>query len=84
MIEALISFLNAQAAQLNFFVGSHVWVEDPDVAWIDGEILESNDQEITISNESGTKVSLLKSICISLILACYTRFCVYNIILSRF
>jgi hypothetical protein len=84
MIEALISFLNAQAAQLNFFVGSHVWVEDPDVAWIDGEILESNDQEITISNESGTKVSLLKSICISLILACYTRFCVYNIISSRF
>ncbi|WJX10583.1 hypothetical protein P8452_01285 [Trifolium repens] len=56
MIEALISFLNAQAAQLNFFVGSHVWVEDPDVAWIDGEILESKDQEITISNESGTKV----------------------------
>ncbi|MCI85080.1 myosin-6-like, partial [Trifolium medium] len=38
-----------------FFVGSHVWVEDPDVAWIEGEILESNDQEITISNESGTK-----------------------------
>jgi myosin-5 len=66
MIEALISFLNAQAAQLNFFVGSHVWVEDPDVAWIDGEILESKDQEITISNESGTKVSLLESICISL------------------
>ncbi|MCH94694.1 unconventional myosin-Va-like, partial [Trifolium medium] len=43
-------------AQLNFFVGSHVWVEDPDVAWIEGEILESKDQVITISNESGTKV----------------------------
>ena len=44
------------AAQQNFFVGSHVWVEDPDDAWIDGEILESRDEEITISCESGTKV----------------------------
>ncbi|XP_058724156.1 myosin-7-like [Vicia villosa] len=45
-----------QAAQLTYFVGSHVWVEDPDEAWLDGEILESKDNEITISFESGTKV----------------------------
>ncbi|XP_012567832.1 myosin-8 isoform X2 [Cicer arietinum] len=44
------------AAQLNYFVGSHVWVEDHDDAWIAGEILESNDHELTISFESGTRV----------------------------
>ncbi|XP_073226585.1 myosin-7-like [Cicer arietinum] len=43
------------AAQLNYFVGSHVWVEDHDDAWIAGEILESNDHELTISFESGTR-----------------------------
>ncbi|RHN78327.1 putative myosin ATPase [Medicago truncatula] len=57
MIEALISYwINVQAGQLTYFVGSHVWVEDPDEAWIDGEILESKDDEITISYESGKKV----------------------------
>lgn len=58
MIEALIVLLNAQAAQLNFVVGSHVWIEDPDEAWMDGEIVESKDDEITVSCESGMKVSL--------------------------
>lgn len=60
MIEALILFiyfLNAQAAQLNFVVGSHLWIEDPDEAWKDVEILESNGDEITVSCESGTKVN---------------------------
>jgi len=66
MIEAFISYwINVQAGQLNYFVGSHVWVEDPDEAWIDGEILESKDDEITISYESGTKVNLLESMFIT-------------------
>lgn len=57
-IEALTFYLNVQAAQLTYFVGSHVWVEDPDEAWLDGEILESKDNEITVSFESGTKVRI--------------------------
>ncbi|KAG4944860.1 hypothetical protein JHK87_040867 [Glycine soja] len=56
MIIALNIFLNAQAGQLSFVVGSHVWVEDPDLAWIDGEIQESNNEEITVMYESGSKV----------------------------
>ncbi|XP_019462244.1 PREDICTED: myosin-6-like isoform X3 [Lupinus angustifolius] len=44
------------AGQLSFVVGSHIWIEDFDEAWKDVEILESNDQEITVSSESGTKV----------------------------
>ncbi|CAJ1932957.1 unnamed protein product [Sphenostylis stenocarpa] len=42
--------------QLNYVVGSHVWVEDPDLAWIDGEIQESNKNGVTIRFESGTRV----------------------------
>ncbi|QCD89251.1 DNA topoisomerase III [Vigna unguiculata] len=44
------------AGQLNLVVGSHVWVEDPELAWIDGEIQETKKGEITILFESGTKV----------------------------
>lgn len=51
-------YLNVQAAQLTYFVGSHVWVEDTDQAWLDGEIIESKDNEITVSFESGTKVRI--------------------------
>ncbi|KAK7308383.1 hypothetical protein VNO77_41987 [Canavalia gladiata] len=49
-------FLNGQAGQLSFVVGSHIWIEDPEVAWLDGEILESKDDEVTVSFESGTRV----------------------------
>ncbi|KAL2340108.1 hypothetical protein Fmac_008048 [Flemingia macrophylla] len=44
------------AGQLNFVVGSHVWIEDPEVAWMDGEIQESNKDEITVVYESGSRV----------------------------
>ncbi|KAL2946237.1 hypothetical protein AAZX31_20G002600 [Glycine max] len=44
------------AGQLSLVVGSHVWIEDPDLAWIDGEIQESNNDEITVMYESGPKV----------------------------
>ncbi|XP_024031293.1 myosin-6 isoform X1 [Morus notabilis] len=44
------------AAQVNFSVGSHVWVEDPEVAWIDGEVLEANDEEIKVDCTSGKTV----------------------------
>ena len=50
-------FLVAQAAQVNFAVGSHVWVEDPEVAWTDGEVVEVNGEEIEINSTSGKMVS---------------------------
>lgn len=42
-----------QAAQASIAVGSQVWVEDPDVAWIDGEVIKVNGATITVkcSNE---------------------------------
>ncbi|WOL18254.1 myosin-8-like isoform X1 [Canna indica] len=45
------------ATQTNIFVGSEVWVEDPDVAWIDGEVLEAKGDEVIISCSSGKKVT---------------------------
>ncbi|KAK7245275.1 hypothetical protein RIF29_40114 [Crotalaria pallida] len=37
-------------------VGSHIWVEDSDVAWIDGEVLEVNREEIKVLCTSGKTV----------------------------
>lgn len=38
-------------------MGSEVWVEDPDVAWIDGEVLEVRGDELIVKCSSGKKVS---------------------------
>ena len=42
-----------QADQASVAVGSQVWVEDPDVAWIDGEVIKVNGDTVTVkcSNE---------------------------------
>ncbi|CAL0309813.1 unnamed protein product [Lupinus luteus] len=44
------------AAIPNPIVGSHIWVEDPDVAWIDGKVLEVNKEEIKVLCTSGKTV----------------------------
>lgn len=43
---------------ISLVVGSHVWVEDPEVAWKDGEVVEVHGEEITIQCASGEKVCL--------------------------
>lgn len=40
--------LTLQAAAVNIAVGSLVWVEDPNVAWIDGKVVEVIGGEIKI------------------------------------
>ncbi|WVZ73148.1 hypothetical protein U9M48_021492 [Paspalum notatum var. saurae] len=37
-----------QAAQASIAVGSQVWVEDPDEAWIDGEVIKVNGDTVTV------------------------------------
>ncbi|KAF6152327.1 hypothetical protein GIB67_005981 [Kingdonia uniflora] len=44
------------AATINIVVGSHVWVEDPKLAWIDGEVFRVNGQEIHVQATNGKKV----------------------------
>ncbi|XP_012569386.1 myosin-6-like isoform X1 [Cicer arietinum] len=46
----------AAAAAANPIVGSHVWVEDSDEAWIDGEVLEVNGDKIEVLCTSGKTV----------------------------
>ncbi|CAN4102059.1 unnamed protein product [Withania somnifera] len=49
------------ATSVSLAVGSLVWVENPDVAWIDGEILEVNGADIKVSCTSGETVVVKSS-----------------------
>ncbi|GLT41490.1 hypothetical protein SLA2020_155500 [Shorea laevis] len=44
------------AATVSLVVGSLVWVEDPDEAWVDGEVLEVNSEDIKVLCTSGKTV----------------------------
>ncbi|KDP26440.1 hypothetical protein JCGZ_17598 [Jatropha curcas] len=44
------------AAAVSFMVGSLVWLEDPDAAWIDGEVVEINGENIKVVCTSGKTV----------------------------
>ncbi|XP_057977579.1 myosin-17-like [Malania oleifera] len=41
------------AAPINIVVGSHVWVEDPGVAWIDGEVTQISGHEAHVHTANG-------------------------------
>uniref|UniRef100_A0A7N0ZXB4 Myosin-17-like n=1 Tax=Kalanchoe fedtschenkoi TaxID=63787 RepID=A0A7N0ZXB4_KALFE len=44
------------ASPVNIGEGSHVWVEDPAEAWIDGEVIRVNGQEIHVNARNGKTV----------------------------
>ncbi|CAN1242726.1 XI-2 [Linum perenne] len=44
------------AASVNFAVGSLVWLEDPDVSWIDGQVLEINGNDLKVQCTSDKTV----------------------------
>ncbi|KFK42801.1 hypothetical protein AALP_AA1G040500 [Arabis alpina] len=50
------------AASAKVSVGSHVWVEDPDEAWIDGEVEEANSEEITVNCSGKTVVAKVNAV----------------------
>ncbi|KAL2942705.1 Myosin-11 [Bienertia sinuspersici] len=41
---------------VNITAGSHVWVEDPELAWIDGKVVKLTGQEAEIEASNGKKV----------------------------
>ncbi|XP_022966587.1 myosin-17-like [Cucurbita maxima] len=41
---------------VNIIVGSHVWIEDPKLAWIDGEVFRINGEEIHVRTTNGKTV----------------------------
>ncbi|KAL0371208.1 UNVERIFIED_CONTAM: Myosin-9 [Sesamum angustifolium] len=53
----------AKGTPVNIIVGSHVWVEDPDLAWVDGEVTKIKGDEVEVQASNGKKiVAKLKSI----------------------
>lgn len=44
------------AAPVNIVVGSHVWVEDPVVAWIDGEVIRINGHDVHVHTPNGKTI----------------------------
>ncbi|OMO72005.1 IQ motif, EF-hand binding site [Corchorus capsularis] len=42
---------------VNIIVGSHVWVEDPDEAWLDGEVLKIADKNAEIQTSTGKRIT---------------------------
>ncbi|XP_057518860.1 myosin-9-like isoform X2 [Amaranthus tricolor] len=49
------------ASKGNIVLGSHVWVEDPDICWVDGEVTKSNGEEFEIKISNGKKVTANRS-----------------------
>ncbi|CAM0954276.1 unnamed protein product [Alopecurus aequalis] len=45
------------AATLNIVVGSHVWLEDKDLAWIDGEVSRIEGQNVHVRTTNGKTVT---------------------------
>ncbi|KAL9273071.1 Myosin-11-like protein, partial [Drosera capensis] len=47
--------LSAQGTPVNIIVGSHVWVADPNLAWIDGQVIMINGQDAEVQISNGKK-----------------------------
>lgn len=52
-----LCLLKCQGTPVNIIVGSHVWVEDPELAWIDAQVVQINGGEATLVTTEGTTVS---------------------------
>lgn len=51
-----------QTVTTTIAVGSPVWVEDSEAAWVDGDVTEVNGAEITVLCSSGKTVSTLRDV----------------------
>lgn len=45
-----------QGTPVNIIVSSHVWVEDPEEAWIDGQVLKITGKDVEVQATNGKKV----------------------------
>lgn len=48
--------LITQGTPVNIIVGSHVWLEDPGEAWVDGVVTEIKGRDATIATTNGKTV----------------------------
>ncbi|CAF1821027.1 unnamed protein product, partial [Brassica napus] len=51
-----------QAASVKVALGSYVWVEDTDEAWLDGEVVEANDVEVKVKCETKTVTAKVNAV----------------------
>lgn len=49
---------------MNIIVGSHVWVEDHSLAWVDGEVSKLNGEDAEIQTSNGKRVIVLNTLVI--------------------
>lgn len=47
-----------QGTPVNIIVGSHVWVEDPDIAWVAGQVTKINGAEVEVKTSTGNQVNI--------------------------
>ena len=52
----LFAALITQGIPVNIIVGSHVWLEDPSEAWVDGVVTEIKGRDATIATTNGKTV----------------------------
>jgi len=45
-----------QTTKVNILVGSHVWVEDPEECWIEGQVTKINGDDAVIKTSNGKEV----------------------------
>jgi len=50
------------ASMLNIVIGSHVWVEDKDLAWVDGEVSRIDGQNAHVRTTKGEMVAKISDI----------------------
>ncbi|MBA0673834.1 hypothetical protein Goari_015460, partial [Gossypium aridum] len=53
MLAVEMEVEDVMAAPVNIIVGSHVWVEDPTLAWIDGEVFKISGEEVHVQTTNG-------------------------------
>lgn len=57
LIDKLTScYFHLQGTPVNIIVGSHVWIEDPDISWVDGQVSKITGQDAEIETTNGKKV----------------------------
>jgi myosin-5 len=54
---------------LNIVIGSHVWVEDKDLSWVDGEVFRIDGQNAHVRTTKG------KTVCIAMVTKSAKSYC---------
>lgn len=57
MLNLMPWYVLIQGTPVNITVDSHVWVEDPDDSWIDGQVSKITGKEVEVKTTNGKTVS---------------------------